>query len=100
MQRAASGLAVAPAGNYQTLRPDIKGTKRMRESFNVYSYIVSTDSGFAPNPFGEFCTLSCCKPVIRRSASVGDWVVGLAPKSLGNGIVFAMEVTEKMTITE
>lgn len=67
---------------------------------NVYSYIVSHDSGFAPNPFHGFCTLACCKPVIRRCASVGDWIVGLSPKHLGNEIVFAMKVKEKLPFAD
>lgn len=33
----------------------------------LYSYVVSTDSGFAPNPFFGVCTLACCKPAIRRA---------------------------------
>ncbi len=65
---------------------------------NVYSYIVASDTGFAPNPFWGYCTLSCCKPVIRRTASVGDWIVGLTPKHLGHRIVYVMKVSEKITL--
>jgi len=60
----------------------------------VYSYVVASDSGFAPNPFDGYCTLACCKPDIRRTARVGDWIVGMTPRS--RGIVYAMHVTEKM----
>lgn len=64
----------------------------------VYSYIVTHDSGFAPNPFHGFLTLACCKPLIRRTAQVGDWVVGL---SLGaERIVFAMRVSERLTFEQ
>lgn len=57
-----------------------------------------SDSGFAPNPFDGFCTLACCKPIIRRTASVGDWVIGTGSKlTVGNyKLVYAMEVTERM----
>jgi len=72
----------------------------MKDTIHIFSYIVSSDSGFAPNPFWNYCTLACCKPVIRRTASVGDWIVGLSPKALGNDIVFAMKVTEKMTMAD
>ncbi len=58
----------------------------------LYSYIVKHDSGFAPNPFFGYCTLACCKPDIRRTAQVGDWVVGLTPKPDGNRIVYFMRV--------
>ena len=44
----------------------------------LYSYIVTTDSGFAPNPFHGYLTLACCKPMIRRTVQVGDVVVGLS----------------------
>jgi hypothetical protein len=60
----------------------------------LFSYIMPHDSGFAPNPFWGYCTLACCKPVIRRTATIGDWVVGISCRSRGNRIVYAMEVTE------
>ena len=60
----------------------------------LYSYIVTHDTGFSPNPFWGCCTLADCKPAIRRTAEVGDWIVGLSPKSRGNRVVFAMEVDE------
>ena len=65
----------------------------------LYSYIVARDYGFAPNPFYDFCTLATCKPDIRRTAQVGDWVVGTGPKTKGRArhIVFAMRVTEVMS---
>ena len=62
----------------------------------LYSYIVTVDAGFAPNPFHGSCTLACCKPEIRRTAQEGDYVVGLRPKHLGNHVVFAMQVTETL----
>jgi hypothetical protein len=61
---------------------------------NLYSYVVVHDTGFAPNPFFGYCTLACCKPVIRRSAKRGDWVVGLTPKSNGNRVVYFMRIDE------
>ncbi|WP_225761747.1 hypothetical protein [Acinetobacter sp. Marseille-P8610] len=32
----------------------------------IFSYVVSRDFGFAPNPFFNFCTLATCKPKIRK----------------------------------
>lgn len=66
----------------------------------LYSYIVALDTGFSPNPFWGFCTLADCKPTIRRTANVGNWIVGLTPKSKGNKIVYAMEVREKLPFHE
>ncbi len=62
---------------------------------NVYIYVVDRDFGFAPNPFHGFCTLATCKPRIRKSAQVADWVIGVGGarlKATGR-IVFAMKVT-------
>ncbi len=63
----------------------------------LYSYIVKHDTGFSPNPFWGYCTLADCKPVIRRIAEVGDWIVGLSPKSTGNQVIYAMRVDEILT---
>lgn len=60
----------------------------------LYSYIVTHDTGFSPNPFGGCCTLADCKPAIRRTAKVGNWIVGLSPKSDGNKLIYAMQVEE------
>jgi Nucleotide modification associated domain 2 len=60
----------------------------------LYSYIVTCDTGFSPNPFWGWCTLADCKPKIRLTAKVGDWVVGLSPKADGNRLIFAMQVEE------
>ncbi len=62
---------------------------------HVHVYAVSYDLGFAPNPFGGICSLACCKPEIRRTAQIGDWVVGLTGTKLAPALrlVFAMRVT-------
>ncbi len=65
----------------------------------LYSYVVARDFGFAPNPFYGFCTLGTCKPVIRKHAKIGDWIVGTGSKTheREGHIVFVMEVTEVMS---
>lgn len=67
----------------------------------LYSYVVRYDSGFAPNPFYGCCTLATCKPSIRRTAEVGDWIVGTGSDSQqvqrGGHLVYAMRVGEIMT---
>jgi hypothetical protein len=60
----------------------------------LFSYIVIHDSGFSPNPFWGYCTLADCKPAIRRTAQIGDWIVGLSRKAKGNRVVFAMQIAE------
>lgn len=66
----------------------------------LYSYSLRIDDGAAPNPYGGVCTLAICKPMIRKHAQEGDWVVGLgstnAPMGKGdlsNHIVYAMKIT-------
>ncbi|MEH2121709.1 hypothetical protein [Nostoc sp.] len=71
----------------------------------LYSYCLRYDSGAAPNPFWELCTLAICKPDIRRVANIGDWVVGLGSTNspIGNiadCVVYAMQITDKMTLQE
>lgn len=63
----------------------------------LYSYIVAVDTGFAPNPFFGYCTLGTCKPRLRRTAEVGDWVIGTGAKTrhdLAGHLIFAMRVDE------
>ena len=67
----------------------------------IYSYVVRYDSGFAPNPFYGYCTLATCKPRIRQSAAIGDWVIGSGSNNKamrrGGHLVYAMRITETMT---
>lgn len=69
---------------------------------NLYTYCVRVDNGSAPNPFWGLCTLAICKPVIRRTAKKGDWVVGTGSSKFGfeNQVVYAMEVSDVMTLQE
>ena len=79
----------------------VKGNKPM---IRLYSYVVKNDAGFAPNPFYEFCTVATCKPRIRKTAQVGDWILGTGSnersKRRGGYIVFAMRVSEIMSFHE
>lgn len=63
----------------------------------IFSYIVTHDQGFSPNPYYGVCTLACCKPAIRRVAKMGDWVVGLSPKKDEHRLIYAMQVDEVLT---
>lgn len=69
----------------------------------LYSYVITRDYGFAPNPFYGYCTLATCKPRIRRYAQIGDWIVGTESISMGHDgkrIIFAMKIDEKLTFRE
>ncbi len=67
---------------------------------SLYSYVVRYDSGFAPNPYGGYCTLATCKPGIRKTAQIGDWLLGTGSSSQqvkrGGHIVYAMRVQEAL----
>jgi len=66
----------------------------------IYSYVITRDFGFAPNPFFGYCTLATCKPTIRKNAQIGDWVIGTGSAAINskyiNRLVYAMLVEEKM----
>jgi len=49
----------------------------------LYSYVLNHDTGFAPNPYWDYCTLACCKPDIRKKTEKGDWIMGTFPKRYG-----------------
>lgn len=76
----------------------------------IYSYVLRYDDGAAPNPFWGMCTLTICKPSIRRTAQVGDWVVGLGSKraksndgkfhDFSGRIVYAMKISQIMPLLE
>jgi hypothetical protein len=50
----------------------------------VWSYVITTDRGSAPNFERPAVTLTVCKPRIRRSAHVGDLVMAFNGKRLSN----------------
>lgn len=69
----------------------------------LHTYVVLHDSGFAPNPSHGYCTLATCKPNIRKSADVGDWVVGtgsLTKNDPEERLIYAMRVDEVLTYDE
>lgn len=71
----------------------------------LFSYCIPYDDGAAPNPFWGLCTLAICKPRIRQSANVGDWIVGTGSKNspigdISDKVVYTMLVTQKMTMED
>ena len=74
----------------------------------LFSYCIPVDDGAAPNPYWGICTLTICKPVIRRTAEVGDWIIGVGSKRMKRSkggsyekrLVYAMKVTEIMSLEE
>ncbi|MEP6895504.1 MAG: hypothetical protein ABI986_07845 [Chloroflexota bacterium] len=61
------------------------------------SYVVRFDSGLAPNPFLDYCTLAVCTPNhMGIRVKEGDWIIGSTIKRRGNKLLFAMEISEKL----
>lgn len=70
----------------------------------LYSYVLVTDSGLAPNPYHGYCTLAACKPQIRAKAKVGDIVIGTGSAARhvqrGDKMVYAMCITEVLSTAQ
>jgi hypothetical protein len=68
----------------------------------AYIYVIDRDFGFAPNPFHGICTLACCKPRIRSTAQVNDWIFGVGGARLGatGRCIFGMRVGEVLSFDE
>lgn len=76
----------------------------------IFSYVLRIDAGAAPNPFWGTCTLTICKPAIRRNAQIGDWVIGTGSKNtklsdgkvydFSDSIVYAMKITDRKSLKE
>ena len=68
----------------------------------LFSYKMTDDVGFAPNPFHGFLSLATCKPKIRLKKDKGNYIAGFTSKELcgekvgHERLVFIMKVTEKV----
>jgi len=69
---------------------------------NLFSYVMTDDKGFAPNPFGGFLTLACCKPRIRRVARTGDYIIGTGSKrTIGTTqLICAAEISDVVSMED
>lgn len=72
------------------------------EFMKYYSYVIPRDYGFAPNPYLGYCTLATCKPRIRKSARIGDWIAayGGARTEVHKKLVVLMKVDEILTFDQ
>ena len=69
---------------------------------DLYTYKITRDYGFAPNPYFNFCTLATCKPKIRGGCKIGDWIAGFGGSNTiaANKLVCLMQVSEKLDFDE
>ena len=67
----------------------------------VYSYVVCHDKGFAPNPFWGYCTLAVCTPNhMGIDPQIGDWIIGTESVDKGNKLIYAMQVSSRMSFDQ
>jgi hypothetical protein len=68
----------------------------------MFSYKITRDFGFAPNPFHGVCTLATCKPHIRKGASAGDLIVGCGSSEnhLAGHLIYVLRVSGKLPFQE
>ena len=67
----------------------------------LYTYIVRKDTGLAPNPFWDVCTLAVCTPNHQGSrVRCGDWIAGFLTKACDYRFLYAMEVEEMLGLDE
>lgn len=65
------------------------------------TYVLTKDTGLAPNPFWGSCTLAVCTPN-RQGAKVGigDWIAGFSPAADGNRLIYAMQLSERIHMND
>lgn len=67
----------------------------------LLKYVMTTDSGLAPNPFFGVCSLALCTPNhMNANLSPGDWIVGHSSKATGHRLVYAMQLTKVLGMNE
>ncbi|MGH1539591.1 MAG: hypothetical protein ACRBHB_04155 [Arenicella sp.] len=68
----------------------------------LYSYILSHDYGFSPNPFGNYLTLSTGQPLLRKSIEVDDWLIGIGDEhTIGKErLIFAAQVSDIVSMED
>ncbi|MDQ3482212.1 MAG: hypothetical protein M3448_02215 [Pseudomonadota bacterium] len=67
----------------------------------IYRYIITADTGMAPAVADGLISLATCKPVVRRSTRVGDWVVACRASPAPPGLVaWAGRVRQKLEIAD
>lgn len=67
----------------------------------LLKYVMRFDSGLAPNPFFDVCSLALCTPNHANARlEPGDWIVGHSCKSTGNRLIHAMRLTKVLDMDQ
>jgi hypothetical protein len=61
----------------------------------LLKYVMTSDSGLAPNPFFGVCSLALCTPNHKNARlAPGDWIVAHSSAASGQKLVYAMRLTK------
>ena len=67
----------------------------------LYTYIVTEDTGLAPNPFFQWCTLAVGLPNrMHIRAYKGDWIAGFFHQFQHYQLLYVMEVERRLTLRD
>lgn len=73
----------------------------------LYSYKMSHDDRFAPNPYFGVLTLATCMSRMRYNTPVGGWIAGWTSRRTststeigGEQLIYLANVSEKLTFAE
>lgn len=67
----------------------------------LLKYVMTSDSGLAPNPYHGICSLALCTPNhMRARLDVGDWIVGHSNRVTGRKLIHAMRITRILIMPE
>ncbi|MCC6277283.1 MAG: hypothetical protein IT289_05135 [Oligoflexia bacterium] len=66
------------------------------KSLKFYIYKMTVDSGGAPCVFRGTLSLAICKPAIRSSCTVGNWIFGFGSKKKCEKLIYIAEIRSKI----
>lgn len=92
---------------YNISPQDCQGQQHSEPMAILYSYKMSHDDRFAPNPYFGVLTLATCMSRMRYNTPVGDWIAGWTSKHTststevgGEQLIYLANVSEKLTFAE
>ena len=63
------------------------------------TYVVREDTGLAPNPYWNYCTLAVCTPNHQGiRLDEGDWIAGVLTKARNHRLLYVMRVAESLDL--
>ena len=73
----------------------------------LYSYKMSHDDGFAPNPYFGVLTLATCMGKMRQNTKIGNWIAGWTSRKTATStppgeerLIYLAKVTDKIPVAE